>query len=554
MKCHYEVLEVARNATDSQLKKAYRKLALKWHPDKNPDNSQEAKEQFQLIQQAWEVLSDPHERTWYDDHREAILNGGIGQGYEDDCVDLFKYFCTTCFKGYGDDEKGFYTIYRRVFEELIAEDADFVKKGDVDEEVPGFGNSESCYEDVHSFYAYWQSYSTKRSYAWLDPYDIRNTPNRKVLRCLEKENKKIREKAKRERNEQVRNLVAFVRKRDKRVQAHATMLAERAKENFKKGEERKKQQLLERQKQLKEHTEAEWSKFSNIENELKTIEANLAEEFGEKLSSDGDTENENQIDDNTLYCVACNKIFKTHKSFINHENSKKHKENLIFLKKSMVKDDKVFEDSSEDDITSESERMDKTTELATDSQVPDFLLNPPKYDTNCDNDEGDISEDKYMSDDDADDDDDDEDNDNNDTESEKLKKVDEKPVPTEGLAVGPEIDDAIYTAPVISKIEEDLTSEEELMSDQEEDSEVIRPKRKKKQRRRNMRNRFLAHASDEEDKVTSELDSTEKKRREKQPGKRIVPPRASEKDQRDPMASTVRENIAKKNIVDYDLL
>lgn len=76
MKCHYEILGVDQDATDDDLKKSYRKLALKWHPDKNPDNAEEAKKQFQLIQAAYEVLSDPQERAWYDKHRDAILLGG----------------------------------------------------------------------------------------------------------------------------------------------------------------------------------------------------------------------------------------------------------------------------------------------------------------------------------------------------------------------------------------------------------------------------------------------------------------------------------------------
>lgn len=46
MKCHYEVLEVSRDADDETIKKAYRKLALKWHPDKNPDNLEECTKLF----------------------------------------------------------------------------------------------------------------------------------------------------------------------------------------------------------------------------------------------------------------------------------------------------------------------------------------------------------------------------------------------------------------------------------------------------------------------------------------------------------------------------
>lgn len=64
MKCHYEVLTVARDADETTIKTAYRKAALRWHPDKNLDNLDEAKDHFQLIQQAYDVLSDPHERAW----------------------------------------------------------------------------------------------------------------------------------------------------------------------------------------------------------------------------------------------------------------------------------------------------------------------------------------------------------------------------------------------------------------------------------------------------------------------------------------------------------
>lgn len=77
MKCHYEVLGVTFEASDDELKKSYRKLALKWHPDKNLENADQAKKEFQLIQAAYEVLSDPQERAWYDKHRDAILLGGL---------------------------------------------------------------------------------------------------------------------------------------------------------------------------------------------------------------------------------------------------------------------------------------------------------------------------------------------------------------------------------------------------------------------------------------------------------------------------------------------
>jgi DnaJ-class molecular chaperone len=63
--CYYELLGVDANVTDDELKKAYRKRALEWHPDKNHHRVEEATRRFAHIQEAYEVLSDPHERAWY---------------------------------------------------------------------------------------------------------------------------------------------------------------------------------------------------------------------------------------------------------------------------------------------------------------------------------------------------------------------------------------------------------------------------------------------------------------------------------------------------------
>ncbi|XP_034476933.1 dnaJ homolog subfamily B member 6 isoform X2 [Drosophila innubila] len=63
---YYKVLDVARTATDGEVKKAYRKLALKWHPDKNPDNLEEANKRFRELSEAYEVLSDARKRRIYD--------------------------------------------------------------------------------------------------------------------------------------------------------------------------------------------------------------------------------------------------------------------------------------------------------------------------------------------------------------------------------------------------------------------------------------------------------------------------------------------------------
>eukprot|EP00118_Oscarella_pearsei_P014798 m.129515 g.129515 ORF g.129515 m.129515 type:complete len:178 (+) comp37981_c0_seq10:154-687(+) len=123
MRCHYEVLGVGKDASDDDIKRSYRKMALKWHPDKNLDRAEEATRVFTEIQQAYDVLSDPQERAWYDNHREAILRGG--NDYVDDSLNLMRYFSSSAYSGYGDDKNGYFAVFQKVFSTIVDEDTPF---------------------------------------------------------------------------------------------------------------------------------------------------------------------------------------------------------------------------------------------------------------------------------------------------------------------------------------------------------------------------------------------------------------------------------------------
>ena len=88
---YYEILQVSRTATSAEIKKAYRKMAIKYHPDKNP-NDKEAEEKFKVINEAYGVLSDEKKRSIYDRYgKEGLESSGAGfEGMEGDIMDIFN--------------------------------------------------------------------------------------------------------------------------------------------------------------------------------------------------------------------------------------------------------------------------------------------------------------------------------------------------------------------------------------------------------------------------------------------------------------------------------
>ena len=97
---YYEILGLQRNATEQEIKKAYRMLALKYHPDKNPDNK-EAEDKFKEAAEAYEVLRDQDKRSRYDKYGHAGIGGAAGtNGYSMSMDDIFSQF-GDIFGGFG---------------------------------------------------------------------------------------------------------------------------------------------------------------------------------------------------------------------------------------------------------------------------------------------------------------------------------------------------------------------------------------------------------------------------------------------------------------------
>ncbi len=93
---YYKLMGLKRDATDDQIKKAFKKLAIRYHPDKNQDNPEAAKKKFQEIANAYETLSDPEKRRVYDQLGEEGVKrqaqGGGGAGGHGGFEDMFNGF------------------------------------------------------------------------------------------------------------------------------------------------------------------------------------------------------------------------------------------------------------------------------------------------------------------------------------------------------------------------------------------------------------------------------------------------------------------------------
>ncbi|WFD22069.1 hypothetical protein MEQU1_000731 [Malassezia equina] len=393
---YYELLEVEQTDSADAIRKSYRRLALRLHPDKNPGQEEEANKRFIKLQEAYEVLSDEQERAWYDQNRERLING-IDEEEDEDDVDakfqffrsggaapkastmaagigvshLLRFYAPSLAKDFSDSSTSFFGTYRRLFERLAEEDmvaapypgeahtGDLAASWRDDQRMyPFFGHPTTDYttgsEPVRLFYQFWTQFSSRKSFAWKDQHDLRDAPDRRVKRLMEKDNKRARDAARREYNDAIRGLASFLRRRDPRFKAYqaqqqagVSAAAQAEREEWRRAEAVKRQEEKRAQAasfhaqswQMADAPTDEWDDFSS----------------GEELDAEAPVEDHDDRSDDSLEdgeplwdCVACNKRFQSEAAWSNHERSKKHKKEVQRLKREMLEDDLALDDVIEE--------------------------------------------------------------------------------------------------------------------------------------------------------------------------------------------------------------
>ncbi|KAJ2608108.1 hypothetical protein H4S08_004575 [Coemansia sp. RSA 1365] len=388
--CYYELLGVERNANDSELKKAYRKQALVWHPDRNHGNAEEATQVFAEIREAYETLSDPNERAWYDDHREQILRGddyaamatasdGYAQNNPDASVSftstsvLMRYFSVSSFSGFDDSTKGFFAVYRSLFdtlrdEELQVVDAESEDRLDLIRNL-SFGDTHTLYDEdemyarmqgtsgstgrrgegtgstLRDFYNFWTTFTTRKSFGWFDRYRLADADNRQIRRLMEKENRHLRDKAKREFVDAVQNLAAWLKRRDPRYKRYV----EEKQQQQQQQELNRKRRVLEQRAAVVDGAGSyvcqAWEEvdYTSVLDDLLGEDPETTYDKGTAVDGcEQPSHSDNSADEDELFCPVCDKEFKSAAQKVNHKQSKKHQKAVRAFRREIQREERLL--------------------------------------------------------------------------------------------------------------------------------------------------------------------------------------------------------------------
>ncbi|KAI5857277.1 DnaJ-domain-containing protein [Durotheca rogersii] len=335
---YYQLLGVDQQVADDEIKKAYKRKALELHPDRNFGDAENATRRFAEVQVAYEVLSDPQERAWYDSHRDAILHGDDPTGHEippeynnvrlataDEIFDLIGGFNKAI--PFDDSPNGFFTILRETFERLAeGEKVAAEWDGQNHPQYPAFGSSTDDDRVTKAFYSQWANFSTRLNFSWKDKWRLSDAQDRRTRRVMEKENRKLREDAVRQFNDAVRSLVTLARKRDPRYLPN-------------------KQSKAERQRVLRESAAAQAAR-SRAANQRKMNDISAIPDWvlpqGDGLYQGEFSETDEELEIEHSECVVCSKMFKSEKQYEAHEKSKKHIKAVQQLQRQMRKENETF--------------------------------------------------------------------------------------------------------------------------------------------------------------------------------------------------------------------
>lgn len=230
---------------------------------------------------------------------------------------------------------------------------------------PTFGNSTASYDapdgELKRFYSSFLSFASRRPFNEADKYRLQDAPDRQVRRLMERENKRARDDARKEYNESVRSLAAFLKKRDPRFLNSASSDPIKVKQLEKKRLEAQLrdaalQAAKKREEAAKAFVEQDWMKVKTSA----SVEAEWDEGFDDEDEDESDEaadsgagpstehvedEDEEPVDD--WYCAACDKMFNSQGAWDNHERSRKHLQNTKRLRKEMLAEDESMANSQE---------------------------------------------------------------------------------------------------------------------------------------------------------------------------------------------------------------